>query len=107
MRLAVGQVWEHRTTGEQVVVLQVRDENHSWGLGKPYGDSGLAWPCGTLPSINPDEDLHPFDCTILCGAQKNHGDERWRFVDTVHYIDAVEDGTYSRVAGPHPIRGDE
>lgn len=104
MKLAVGQIWEHRETGEQVVVLQVRDENHPQGLGKPYGDSALAWPC-VFPSINPDEDLHPFDNAILCGAQKSHGDERWRFVDTAHYIE--EYGSFVRTEGPHPIRGDE
>lgn len=95
MNLKLGQVYKHVSTGEHVVVLEVRDEHHPRGLGSD-GPSACAWPIRDDTVEFSAEDLHIFDCVILAPNQEHHGDKVWKLDPYVWYQDDGE-GTWSRL----------
>lgn len=94
MNLALGQIYAHTKTGQEVVVIQLRDETHAGGLGAGYGTMAIAYPIRPGQSVlPPDDEMHPFDAFILCDALPSHGDERWRLVEDRHFEGVlVQDG---------------
>lgn len=108
MNLAVGQVYkaidDSAPEGQEVVVVEVRDEENPKGLGIGYGDSAIATPIDRRQTFIHLATVHPFDIQILCAALPSHGPHRWQLVDDLHF-ESRRAFLYA-VAGPHPVGDD-